>query len=262
MSEKIDIYQVDAFVKGPFSGNPAAVCPLEDWLPDDLLQKIAEENNLSETAYVVREDSGYRIRWFTPTTEVRLCGHATLASGFVFFDQLDFREDTLELNCLSGKIGVAKSGDKMALDFPIDELSECPCPVELNLALGADPNFCFKGRDDYLLIFEAEETIRSFAPDFNTMIKSDGRGCIVSARGQDYDIVCRAFFPQTGINEDPATGSAQTTLAAYWPEVLKKKAFTSCQLSDRKGYFHNEVKDSRVKISGECRLFMKGEIYR
>ncbi len=261
MSQKIDIYQVDAFVKGSFSGNPAAVCPLEDWLPDDLLQKIAEENNLSETAYVVREDSGYRIRWFTPATEVRLCGHATLASGFIYFEKLGHPLSTIEFNCLSGKISVTKSDDLYTLDFPLDDARECPCPKELIRSLGKEPSQTLRGRDDYLLIFDHENIIRDFEPDFKEMTEADARGCLISAPGNDYDVVCRGFFPQTGIDEDPATGSAQTTLAAYWPDVLGKNNFTCCQLSARKGYFQNERINDRVKISGACRLFLNGEIY-
>ena len=261
MGKKIDIFQVDAFAKGPFSGNPAAVCPLNDWLSDELMQNIAQENNLAETAFIVKEDEGFRIRWFTPTTEVRLCGHATLASGFVFFHHLGYTEKTIHFNCLSGKISVSKDGEELTLNFPTDNLEEAPYPPHLKDALGATPEKCFKGQDDYLLIFRSEDRISSLSPNFRAMMKVDARGCIASAPGTEYDVVSRCFFPQSGIDEDPATGSAQTNLAAYWPEELGSDTFTSCQLSDRKGYFHNKRSGDRTLITGTCRLYLKGYIF-
>ena len=261
MSKKIDIFQVDAFAKELFSGNPAAVCPLYDWLSDEMMQNIAQENNLAETAFIVKETEGLRIRWFTPSTEVRLCGHATLASGFVFFERLGYPEDTIHFNCLSGKISVSREGDKLTLKFPTDVLNEAPSPALLESALGAIPKKCFKGKDDYLLIFNDENQIKNLSPDFKAMMEVDGRGCIASAQGSDYDVVSRCFFPQSGIDEDPATGSAQTTLAAYWPKLLGRDEFTSCQLSERKGYFHNRRSADRTFISGKCRLFLTGSIF-
>lgn len=258
---KLKLYQVDAFTDGPFTGNPAAVCPLDKWLPDEVMQSIAMENNLAETAFTVLESAGYRIRWFTPTTEVRLCGHATLATGFTFFNELGFNGNKLDLNCKSGQISVEKNDDRLTLNFPIDEISQVVCPPHLTKSLGAAPKICFKGKDDYFLIYENESIVRSLTPDFNMMHDVDSRGCIVSAKGKDYDVVCRGFFPQSGINEDPATGSAQTTLAVYWPNVLGKSSFSSCQLSQRKGFFNNTVEGHRVYISGKCRLYMRGEIY-
>ena len=261
MDHTLKIYQIDAFVKQPFSGNPAAVCPLDEWLPDEVMQNIAMENNLAETAFTVKEADGYRIRWFTPTTEVRLCGHATLATGFAFYEKLGFSEKELIFNCQSGRIGVQKNGDLLTLDFPLDELNEIECPENLSASLGAKPIQCFKGKDDFLLIFENEDIIRNFRPDFNTMSKEDCRGCLVTSGGKEFDVVVRGFFPQTGINEDPATGSAQTTLGAYWPSQLGKNEFSSCQLSHRKGFFQNKVNGNRIHISGKCNMYLEGDIF-
>jgi PhzF family phenazine biosynthesis protein len=260
MKMNIPIYQVDAFVKEAFSGNPAAVCPLDNWLPDEIMQSIAEENNLAETAFFVKEKEGYRIRWFTPSTEVKLCGHATLAAGYVLFNIIGVDMDIIEFESLSGPISVLKTDDLYTLNFPIDQLMPSSCPIEFRESLGHSPVKTFKGESDYLLIYENQSIVESFNPDFNTLSKVDCRGCIVSAPGHDFDVVCRGFFPQSGIDEDPATGSAQTTLAAYWPEQLGKTEYSACQLSDRKGFFRTSVKDDRVFISGECRLYLKGEI--
>tara|TARA_B100000497_G_scaffold127610_1_gene170011 strand:+ start:1530 stop:2318 length:789 start_codon:yes stop_codon:yes gene_type:complete len=260
MITKVPIYQIDAFSNGPFTGNPAAVCPLEKWLPEDVLQSIAEENNLAETAFFVNESDGFRIRWFTPTTEVKLCGHATLATGFVLFNELGYNQQTINFNCLSGSISVTKSNDLLTLDFPIDNLSPCDCPERLIKSLDTSPMSCYKGASDYLLIFENQKDIERLSPNFGMMSEVKSRGCIVSAKGEDFDVVCRGFFPQSGINEDPATGSAQTTLASYWKDHLSENKFSSCQLSKRKGFFNTEIKGNRVLISGKCRMYMRGKL--
>jgi len=256
----IPIYQIDAFAMSSFSGNPAAVCPLNEWPSDNILQKIAESNNLSETAFFVKEDEGYRIRWFTPKTEVSLCGHATLASGYVLFNVLNENDRTIHFNCLSGKISVSKNDHLLTLNFPIDELTETDCPPALLESIGINPIKVFKGKSDYLLVFKDQEQVEHIKPHFSLMSTVGSRGCLVTAVGADYDVVVRGFFPRAGVNEDPATGSAQTTLAAYWPSVIGKNLYTVCQLSDRKGYFTTEVKADRVFISGECRPYLKGEI--
>ena len=257
----LDIYQVDAFAKGPFSGNPAAVVPLDDWLPDETLQSIAEENNLSETAYIVKTDSGYHIRWFTPSVEVRLCGHATLASAHVIFTHLGNQEDNLDFQSKSGKLSVARSGENYALNFPTDnyELIE---PIELiTTAMGRAPSEWYKGSDDLMLVYESEVQIKDLNPDFSLLRKSQGRGCLVTAQGDgEFDFVSRGFFPQSGINEDPATGSAHTTLTPYWSKRLGKKELKACQLSSRKGYLQCKDLGERTQISGKCIDYLIGKI--
>lgn len=257
----LDLYQVDAFADGPFSGNPAAVIPLKEWLTDEELQNIAMENNLSETAYIVESDSKLHIRWFTPNVEVNLCGHATLASAHVMFTHLNYQEVKLIFQSKSGELIVTKSEDGYALNFPTDNYQTIqPLDVIVN-ALGATPTEWYKGRDDYMLVFETEDQIKAIYPDFGLLSKSEGRGCLVTAPGNDnFDFVSRGFFPQSGINEDPATGSAHTTLTPYWSKKLGKSELTACQLSSRKGYFHCKDLGDRTQISGKCIDYLIGKI--
>lgn len=257
----LDIYQVDAFARGPFTGNPAAVIPLEEWLPDLTLQQIAEENNLSETAYVVQSNGEYNIRWFTPKVEVNLCGHATLASAHVIYSHLGFQDDVLVFGSKSGKLSVTMTGDIYALNFPTDKYEKTK-PIEIiSAALGIEPLEWYRGRDDYMLIFKSEEQIRSLNPDFMLLSKSEGRGCLATAPGTgEFDFVSRGFFPQSGINEDPATGSAHTTLTPYWSTRLNKKELNACQLSSRKGYFQCTDLGDRTQISGKCVDYLAGTI--
>lgn len=257
----LNIYQIDAFAKGPFSGNPAAVVPLDKWLSDEILQKIAEENNLSETAFFVKTDDNYHIRWFTPLVEVNLCGHATLASAHVIFTHLGFEKDNLEFESRSGQLSVTKSEDTYALNFPTDKYVSIQPNEKVSAALGTPPIEWYRGRDDHMLIFESEDQIREMKPDFGSLAKLGGRGFLVTAHGNgEFDFVSRGFFPQTGVDEDPATGSAHTTLTPYWSNRLNKKEMTACQLSARKGYFHCIDLGERTQISGKCLDYLIGTI--
>jgi len=259
---KLDIYQVDAFSKGPFTGNPAAVVPLKEWLPDQLMQQIAAENNLAETAFYKEEGNGFHIRWFTPTVEVALCGHATLATGSVLFNELGYSGDVINFNCKSGAISVSRSGDLFTLDFPTDELIPVENPLtDLKKAIGISPSEVYEGRDDLLCIINSQKELEKLSPNFTEIAKVEKRGVIVSAKGDDeFDFVSRCLFPQSGIDEDPATGSAHTTLTPYWSKRLNKKDLSACQLSKRRGYFTCKDMGSRTLISGRADLYLKGQI--
>lgn len=260
---QFDLYQVDAFSRGPFTGNPAAVVPLTNWLSSDIMQKIAEENNLAETAFFIPEETGYSIRWFTPSVEVALCGHATLATAYVIFNHLGHHKDKINFTCKSGPISVTKKEQLLTLDFPTDRLSLCKnIPEHLISGLGEEPIEIWKGRDDLLCIFQDEETVENLHPNFGTLKKVPGRGLIVTAQSSgEFDFISRGFFPQSGIDEDPATGSAHTTLTPYWSKKLEKQALSACQISSRKGYFHCIDKGARTLISGLADLYLTGQIY-
>ncbi len=260
---KLNIYQVDAFSRDSFSGNPAAIVPLNKWLADNVMQKIAEENNLSETAFFMPNDNGFDIRWFTPAVEVALCGHATLASAYVIFEELGFEKDIINFNCKSGPISVQRQKAFLTLDFPTDKLERVhDIPVGLYEGLGKKPLELWSGRDDILCVLESQADVKELTPDFSILKKLPGRGIIVTARGDnEYDFVSRGFFPQSGINEDPATGSAHTSLTPYWSRRIGKSTMKACQLSSRKGYFQVNDNGDRTLISGQARLYLKGEIY-
>ncbi|MGN6248672.1 MAG: PhzF family phenazine biosynthesis protein [Ginsengibacter sp.] len=256
------IYQADAFTSELFGGNPAAVCPLVSWLPDELMQKIAMENNLSETAFFVWSNDHFDIRWFTPTTEVDLCGHATLASAYVLFHEESFKGNQITFQSKrSGSLTVYRDGNLLTLDFPADEVTPAELTKELTGGFNLKPLEAYKGKTDYMLVFNNEEEIKNLQPDFQKIAKVNARGIIVTARGNEVDFVSRFFGPAAGVNEDPVTGSAHTTLAPYWSEKLAKKELTAIQLSERKGYLKCTYLGERVKISGECRLYLKGEIF-
>jgi PhzF family phenazine biosynthesis protein len=255
------IYQVDAFTNSLFRGNPAAVCPLEKWLSDDLLQHIALENNLSETAFYVKDGAKYHIRWFTPEVEVDLCGHATLATAYVLFNEEDHIGDTIQLySKRSGELTVTKHGDWLSLNFPADELKQLALTEDLYTGFNIKPNAVFKGKTDYLFLFENEEAIKNLKPDFTEIGKLDCRGIIVTAKGNTVDFVSRFFTPQCGINEDPVTGSAHTTLTPYWAKELNKLELTAKQISAREGYLKCKLVNTRVEIRGQARLYMVGKI--
>ena len=258
----LDIYQVDAFSRGPFTGNPAAVVPLDSWLPDTVMQNIAEENNLAETAFFVRDKESFHIRWFTPTVEVQLCGHATLASAYVLFEILNWPNHFVNFNSKSGHLSVLKKGDVLTLDFPTDELKEVEIKnTAIPEALGVEVKEMFKGRDDYLCIVANRQIVESINPDFAKLRNDEARGTLVSSEGDgEFDFVSRGFFPQSGIDEDPATGSAHTTLTPYWSRKLNKKELSACQLSARKGFFECADKGERTLISGRARLYLSGKI--
>jgi len=258
---ELDIYQVDAFTFGPFTGNPAAVVPLYDWLPDELLQKIAEENNLSETAFIIKEGFNYHIRWFTPEIEVALCGHATLATAYVLFNELGYAEKQLVFNSKSGELQVEKIGDSFQLDFPTDELSPIKLSDEIINAFHIQPVEAFTGREDYLIILENEKAIRALEPIVSKLNHMDVRGFIISAQGENSDFVSRCFFPNAGIPEDPVTGSAHTSLTPYWAKRLNKNELSAKQLSDRGGELTCTLNGERTYIKGKGNLFLKGKIY-
>lgn len=256
---KISIYQVDAFAEEVFQGNPAAVCPLEGWLPDSVLQAIAEENNLSETAFFVEEDSRFRLRWFTPVSEVDLCGHATLATAHVLFEKLAFPGDEIRFQTRSGELRVSRKGDLLAMDFPAEEALPVEVPQDLVTGLGGKPGELFLGTD-YLAIFSTEAEVRALQPDFARLKAIEGRGVIVSAPGDEVDFVSRFFAPKYGIDEDPVTGSAHCLLAPYWAERLGINPLTAEQISSRTGRVLCEVKGDRVLLSGKAVLYLQGTI--
>lgn len=259
---KVKIYQVDAFTDKSFSGNPAAVCPLSEWLDDTTLQNIAMENNLAETAFYVRDIDEYQLRWLTPAVEVDLCGHATLAAAFVLFNHENHKGDVIHFRSpRSGKLTVTKNGDELTLNFPTDTISPINISDELIQAFNIKPVEAYQGKTDIMLVYESEEQIIDLMPDFIAIKKLKGRGVIVTAKGNTVDFVSRFFAPQSGINEDPVTGSAHTTLTPYWAKKLNKISLTAVQLSARKGYLKCMYLTDRVEISGKGKLYLTGEIF-
>lgn len=259
---KLDIYQIDAFAEDAFSGNPAAVVPLKKWLSDELMQKIANENNLSETAFFVKENDVYNIRWFTPIHEVNLCGHATLASACVLFSFFDTNADELYFQSKSGSLSVRKiTSDNFQLNFPTDNLKVAELDKDTLDALGVNALQIYKGRDDYLIEVENQSEVESISPNFEALLKTNIRGFLVTSQGNTVDVVFRGFFPRSGINEDPATGSAVTSITPYWAKKLNKTDFSINQLSKRVGYFNSVLNGDRTLITGKAYLYLKGEIY-
>lgn len=259
---KQKIYQVDAFANKLFSGNPAAVCPLEKWLSDEIMQQIAMENNLAETAFYVKNENQYEIRWFTPAAEVDLCGHATLAAAFVLFNLENHSDNEIKFySHRSGLLTVTKDNQYLTLNFPADTLHSIELTSEITDGFNIKPRVAFKGKTDYLLIYDNENDIRSLKPDLNIISKLDARGIIVSSKGEKTDFVSRFFAPQVGVNEDPVTGSAHTTLIPYWSGILNKKELTAMQLSKRTGFLTCKDLDDRIEISGQCKLYLSGEIH-
>lgn len=258
---ELKIYQIDAFADKVFSGNPAAVCPLQEWLPAETMQNIAMENNLAETAFYVNEKDGLRIRWFTPTVEVDLCGHATLATAFVLFHHENYQGNKITFNSRSGPLTVTKSADTLTLNFPVDSLKEVDAIPELEQGLGVKSLKTLKGKTDYMLVYENEEQIQHMSPDFKMIGKTNARGIIVTAKGKQVDFVSRFFGPQSGIDEDPVTGSAHTSLTPYWAKVLNKTELTALQLSKRIGKLKCKLLGDRVEISGQAKLYLVGKIF-
>lgn len=257
----LTIYQVDAFTKEIFKGNPAAICPLEKWLDAELMQRIALENNLSETAFFVKRGDVYELRWFTPTFEIDLCGHATLASAFVIFEILKSETETVKFHShKSGELSVEKNGDLFVLDFPSRPVAKAEIPEGLIEALGKEPKEVFKARD-YFLVYENEQEILDIAPNFSKLIEIDAHGFIVTAKGEDSDFVSRFFAPEVGVFEDPVTGSAHCNLIPFWAERLGKTEMFAKQISQRGGELFCSLNGDRVKIGGNAVLYLKGEIY-
>lgn len=255
------IYQVDAFAREVFKGNPAAVCILEQWPEEALMQKIANENNLSETAFAVPAGECFEIRWFTPEMEVELCGHATLAAAHVLFNHLGRPGETICFESIhSGSLRVKRKGELLTLDFPCDRMEEMVVPELIVTALLIPPLRAFRGKTDFMFVYASESEIASMEPDFGLLAQVGGRGIIVTAPGNDVDFVSRFFAPQTGINEDPVTGSAHTSLTPYWSRVLGKKSLSARQLSSRGGELLCEDKGERIEISGHAVTYMIGEV--
>jgi PhzF family phenazine biosynthesis protein len=259
---KIPLYQVDAFTRKVFGGNPAAVCILESTLNDETLQYIAAENNLSETAFLVEKTRGqYELRWFTPTMEVDLCGHATLASAFVLFSFIDSSLSSIDFKTASGILTVAKSGDLLSMDFPARKPVPAESPEYLSEALGIEPGEVLKSRD-LLAVYKDESMIKDMNPDFGLLKQiHDAFAVIITAPGKNSDFVSRFFAPKAGIPEDPVTGSAHCTLIPYWSERLKKQKLHAFQVSKRGGELFCEDLGERVRIAGHSVLYSKGEIY-
>jgi len=258
---KLKLYQVDAFTDTIFAGNPAAVCLLQEWLPDKVMQQIAMENNLAETAFVVASGDEFLIRWFTPAVEVNLCGHATLASAYVLFQCEGYSGTTINFrSARSGLLPVTQDGDLMTLDFPADP----PMPVDVNDKISAcfeiSPLEAWMGKTDLLLVFDSEEVIKNLQPDFVNISSLDARGIIVTAQGKQVDFVSRFFAPLVGVPEDPVTGSAHTMLIPFWAKRLGKTTLLAKQLSPRGGVLFCDLRGDRVAIAGKAALYMTGEI--
>lgn len=254
------LYQIDAFTAELFRGNPAGVCPLESWLPDTLMQNIAMENNVAETAFYVREGDRFRIRWFTPAVEVDLCGHATLAAAYVIFNHDRFPENEIVFDSRGGELRVRRDGDFLTLDFPADRLRPAAEPAGLSEALGAKPKEVLFGKTDVLAVFASQAEIEAMEPDFRKLAGVDARGVIVTAPGDEVDFVSRFFAPQVGIDEDPVTGSAHTSLAPFWAAKLGKTEMKARQISRRGGSLRVRLNGDRVEISGQARPYLEGRI--
>ena len=255
------MYQVDAFASALFSGNPAAVVILESPLSEDLMQSIALENNLSETAFININESPIPIRWFTPTLEVDLCGHATMASAKILFEHFpDIAGSEISFSSKSGILKVSKNAENICLNFPVDDPEPQKMDAFFAEALGESPIEILRGTDDFLAVFNTEQQIQAMKPDFTKLAKINSRGVVISAPGNDVDFVSRCFFPQTGVDEDPVTGSAHTSLVPFWAEITGKKKFNAKQLSSRGGKLFCELEGSRVLIGGKALEYMKGTI--
>ena len=252
-------YEVSAFTTNPFGGNPAGVCSLDAWLPDSVLQGIAANNNLAETAFTVPRGNDFDLRWFTPTIEMDLCGHATLAASFVLFKERGLRADEVRFHSRSGLLTVSRENTQLTLDFPSRPAAVSATPEALIRGLGAKPTEVLKARD-YLAVFANEAEVRALKPDFATLKTLDCLGIIATAPGGDCDFVSRFFAPGAGVDEDPVTGSAHCTLIPFWAERLGKTKFNARQVSRRGGELSCELIGERVKIGGCATLYQRGEI--
>lgn len=259
--QELEIYQFDSFTSEPLKGNPAAVMPLQDWLPDELMLKIARENNLSETAFLVPEGSDFRIRWFTPTTEVELCGHATLAAAEYVLGHRDSGRDSVTFHCSSGPLHVRKDAGKLVMDFPLVTPESTTVTPDAEHALGVKPSGAFWGGPDLFFVLENEDQIRTLTPDFRKLQALSDRGVVVTAHGKDSDFVSRAFFPAVGIDEDPVTGSIHCALTPYWAEELGEIELHARQLSERGGEILCRLNGTRVELVGTALLYMKGTAF-
>ena len=256
----VPIFQVDAFTSRLFGGNPAAVCVLDAWLDADVMQSVAAENNLSETAFLVQSDAGYDLRWFTPKIEVDLCGHATLAAGHVVLNILNPDIGSISFDTLSGRLIVKQNGEFLSMDFPSRAPQQVAVADALSDALGTPPTEVHLARD-FLALYDDEASVRALSPDFVKLSAiEEALGIIVTAKGDDVDFVSRFFAPNAGVNEDPVTGSAHCTLVPFWSERLGKKKLQARQISERGGELQCEDHGERVTISGQCQLYLSGNI--
>lgn len=257
---KIPICHIDAFANAVFKGNPAAVCPLDKWLADQMLQAIAMENNLSETAFIVRRnDNEYDIRWFSPKAEVDLCGHATLAAGYTVLNVIGQTAETVTFHSKSGALVVRRKDDLLTMDFPAQPPVACDAPIELIKGLGKTPKAVLRS-EDFLAVFESEDEVLSLHPDMNKLCELDLRGVCVTAKGNKADFVSRFFVPKLGIDEDPVTGSMHCMLVPYWKNKLGRKSFHALQLSKRGGELFCEDDGQRIIIAGKAVMYMQGTI--
>ena len=257
---RIRLYQIDAFAERLFAGNPAAVCPLEEWLPDAVMQAIATENNLSETAFFVRSGGGYHLRWFTPEVEVDLCGHATLASAFVVFEYLELGQSEVRFQTRSGELVVRREGELLVMDFPARPAVRCAMNAALEEALGAAPVELWESRD-YMAVYESEEQVRGLKPNMDALARVGHFALIVTAPGREVDFVSRFFAPSSGVPEDPVTGSAHCTLVPYWAQRLGKTRLHARQVSRRGGELYCEHRAERVIIAGKAVRYMEGTVW-
>jgi len=256
------IYQVDAFTSHAFGGNPAAVMPLEDWLDSGLMQSIAAENNLAETAFFVRAGDAFELRWFTPAVEVDLCGHATLASAHVLYQHLGESRELLRFNTRSGELRVTRGEGGLTLDFPGYELKPGQPEPSVCAALGGDPEavLLVEGAKKQLYVFASQAEVAALQPDFAALLAATDRCVIATAPGEDCDFVSRFFAPQVGIDEDPVTGSAHCALVPYWAQRLEQGRLAARQISARGGEVDCELRDGRVRLTGTAVTFMQGVV--
>ena len=259
----LKLYQVDAFTSKVFGGNPAAVVPLDTWLPDSVMQAIAAENNLAETAFFVPETDGYGLRWFTPALEVPLCGHATLASAFVLFTEIAPHLEAIEFHSQSGTLTVTRKGDLLQMDFPRHRLTRVEAPPALLAGLKMPPAEVYFAEENpnFYAVYETEAEVRRLSPDFAALLPLGSLGVAVTAPGTDCDFVSRYFAPGFGIPEDPVTGSTHCALAPYWAGRLGKTDLFARQVSTRGGELFCAVTDQRVLISGQAVTYLRGEIF-
>lgn len=257
---KLPFFQVDAFTNRVFGGNPAGVCPLESWLDYDVMQSIAAENNLAETAFFVAGPDRFHLRWFTPQVEMDLCGHATLASAWVLFEKLGIRAEEVSFDTRSGVLTVKKEAALLSMNFPSRAGAPAGVPKALAAGLKIKPAEVLKARD-YMVVLESEAAVRALAPDFTELIKLDCTGIIVTGPGKDADFVSRFFAPRMGVPEDPVTGSSHCTLIPYWAKRLGKTRLTAHQVSTRGGELFCEDLGARVSIAGQAALYLEGTIF-
>ncbi|WP_338450945.1 PhzF family phenazine biosynthesis protein [Niallia oryzisoli] len=253
-------FVVDAFAEKVFEGNPAGICIMNDWISDELMQNIAIENNLSETAFAVKEAAHYRLRWFTPGGEINLCGHATLATAFIILNYYEKQLDSVKFNTMSGELTVNKQDDLYELDFPAVSSEEISVTDQMISALGVVPKETYLNRD-LIIVLESEEEVRNISPDFAKLkTLPEGLGVCVTAQGREYDFVSRGFFPKLKVNEDPVTGSLHCSLIPFWANRLGKKEMVARQLSNRGGTLYCKYEDIRVKIGGRAVLYSVAEL--